>query len=245
MCIFSQRVEHVSRTRIFARADGARELIAYDMRFAAASDLAMILPLPVPVGSAEDDLCFFDLSAYPTLFDDLAAAFPRPIPRGQSLDLDAALAPAALKVHRVGAFEASFVPNLADFSRLDPRFRLPDEVWAGLPAHADYGFAVFALHGESSVKDAHPMAFSFPRRDPSRLFFPTVHVHDGEVHESADFDHELYAQGPAERFDRWQESPRALGQMVDGARSGRLVDGAAVGFRRELKGTLANQDVWV
>jgi hypothetical protein len=34
-----------------------------------------------------------------------------------------------LEVIQVGDFEASFVPTVKDFSRLDERFRLPSAVW--------------------------------------------------------------------------------------------------------------------
>jgi hypothetical protein len=33
------------------------------------------------------------------------------------------------------------------------------------------------------------MAFEFEREDASELFFPTVHIHDGDFHPLADFDH--------------------------------------------------------
>jgi hypothetical protein len=36
-------------------------------------------------------------------------------------------------VREVGSFEASYVPKIADFSRLDERFRLPVAVWKKLP----------------------------------------------------------------------------------------------------------------
>lgn len=35
------------------------------------------------------------------------------------------------------------------------------------------------------------MAFVLPRRDGRFVFFPTVHVHDGEVHPTAAFDDTL------------------------------------------------------
>lgn len=94
-------------------------------------------------------------------------------------------APAAapLRVHEVGSFEASFVPSLADFSRLDARFRLPDGLWEGLPIYADYGFAVFKL--KAGERKVHPMAFEFASRDRRQLFFPTVHIHDGQIAERA------------------------------------------------------------
>ena len=49
MCCFSQPVESVSHTRIFARsAAEGQQFLVYEMKLAAKSDLAMILPLPVP-----------------------------------------------------------------------------------------------------------------------------------------------------------------------------------------------------
>ena len=65
----------------------------------------------------------------------------------------------------------------ADFARLDERFRLPEVLFDAVPHYVDYGFAVFQLRpGNVTV---HPMALTFPTRAPDRLFFPTVHVHDG------------------------------------------------------------------
>ena len=56
-----------------------------------------------------------------------------------------------------------------DFSRLDERFRISDDAWKKLPQYRDYGFAVFKLKaGELTV---HPMAFSFPRRNPKACSF--------------------------------------------------------------------------
>jgi hypothetical protein len=39
------------------------------------------------------------------------------------------------------------------------------------------------------------MAFEFPSRVPDAVYFPTVHVHDGAVHSTANFLHKLYLQG--------------------------------------------------
>ncbi len=67
-------------------------------------------------------------------------------------------------------------------------------------------FAVFKL--KAGAMSVHPMAFSFPRRDPQTVFFPTVHIHDGKVHEKADFDHIIYCQpSSAERLSthQWEE----------------------------------------
>ena len=38
------------------------------------------------------------------------------------------------------------------------------------------------------------MAFEFETRLKNEIFFPTVHIHDGEVHKREHFDHTLYLQ---------------------------------------------------
>lgn len=244
MCCFSRRVESVTSTNLFARAAAAgRQYLVYEMTLAAAEELAMILPLPVPPRPREDAVRFIALDGYRDFFADLKKGFPEPVSRGGWLANGLAPAPAsqALRVVDVGDFEASFVPTVDDFDRLDDRFRLPRGIWDALPAHHDFGFAVFKLkRGRSRV---HPMAFEFPRRDPERLFFPTVHIHDGAVHPTAHFDHALYCQGDAE--PGWRESTGAARTFVDVARAKGIVDGAAPAYLRELHGTHANVDHYV
>jgi hypothetical protein len=183
----------VSSTRLFARLDGGEQYLAYQMAIDAPAELVMVLPLPV-AKIAEDAIEFIDLSAIPKLFDRLNACFEPPPTLGRSRSV-AHVVPQSLKVHRIGSFEASWVPTLADMNRLDPRFRLDDQVWRELPQFADYGFAVFQL--QPGAHTIHPMAMKFPTREAGTLFFPTVHVHDGTVHREADFDHELYFQAPS------------------------------------------------
>jgi len=97
----------------------------------------------------------------------------------------------ALEVFDVGNYIASFVPSLSDFSRLDAQFTLPDNTWSQIRQYADYGFAVFQL-AAGSLKP-HPMAFEF-ESDNDSIHFPTLHIHDGEVHDAEEFDHVLYLQ---------------------------------------------------
>src|ERR1043166_4477512 len=117
----------VSSTRLFARLDGADQYLVYQMAIDAPAELVMVLPLPV-AKIAEDAIEFIDLSAIPKLFDALNACFEPPMSRGIERSATLAL-PQTLTVHRVGSFEASWVPTLADMNRLDPRFRLDDQVW--------------------------------------------------------------------------------------------------------------------
>ena len=150
-------------------------------------------------------------------------------------------------MHRVGAFDASFVPAIDAFVRLDPRFRLPETIWGNLP-YSDFGFAVFQLGaGDSRV---HPMAFWFDTRDPSKVFFPTAHVHDGAVHATAPFDHSLYSQGVTDSA-AWVSGTVLPSKVMDfgnflvADRTRGIVEPHSPAVRRELLGDLPNEDVWL
>ncbi|MCC6874315.1 MAG: hypothetical protein IT378_08450 [Sandaracinaceae bacterium] len=255
MCCFSARVEHVSATKIFVRAEGPRQLVVYEMSLVAQGELAMVLPIPIALGASEDAVEMVDLSQVPTFFTQLGVIFDS---QRLSFAAPSRLAPQskALKVHQVGAFEASFVPRAIDFDRLDPRFAIPSSVWAGVPAVAGFGFVVFKLReteppglvdrvlgrAAASERTYHPMAFWFPRRDTTRLFLPTLHIHDGSVHETADFDHVLYAQASIDP-PGWESSNVSLQQSAWGELKRYVAD--APGQRATIKGTLPNKDTWI
>jgi hypothetical protein len=277
MCCFSplETSRHLSRlaeqrltvagTRIFARLDlsGAAPVqwLAYSMALATPADVAMILAIPV-AERAEDALSFVDISAYPNLFADLDALFPDLAHMEESEDELPAPQAATRKplvVHSVGSFEASYVPSLADFDRLDARFRIPDKVWDRRREYRDYGFAVFKLKA-GEMKDIHPMAFRFGTREPGRIFFPTLHVHDGKLHARAAFDHTLFFQVPKgavsvpiapgedvarSRGRRAQRSPFPAEHAVDLASARGLVAREGVVSKWNLHGELPNQDTWV
>lgn len=204
MCCFSGPVHTVGDTRIFVRADRnapERQVLVYMMSYEAAGELAMVLPLPVPPQPPEDAVRFVSLEGYPEFFDHLDKPFqPYVDPEFLGSDDREPRPPPRLVVHDVGDFEASFVPRVADFDRLDPRYRMPAGTWERLPAYANYGFAVFKLKAAVAGRRVHPMAFTFPRCDPDTLFFPTVHIHDGVVRGAAEFDHSLYVQADSSRF---------------------------------------------
>lgn len=246
MCCFSLPVQSVSDTNIFARTTHlGRQFLVYSMTLSARDDLAMILPLPVPRGSKENAVRFLNLRHYPTFFEDLSAGFPAPQPVGAFAGGGGIAGGAApLKVADVGSFEASFVPTIQDFSRLDERFRLPGNVWDQLPRYKDYGFAVFKL--KKGEKRIHPMAFDFPRADPKRLFFPTVHIHDGKVHAKADFDHALFCQPDYNRpITNWQESPRPASMFMRTDRTLGIVEPRQHCYLKRLVGKLKNEDIYV
>ena len=160
------------------------------MTYESREDNAMILPIPVKHASEGDAVRFIDLENYPDFFEDLSRCFPYSQP--SSIGCSASkVASDALEVFEVGNYIASFVPSLADFDRLDPRFALPRETWNQIPGYKEFGFAVFQL--AAGFLKPHPMAFEFQALS-AELFFPTVHIHDGEVHDDEEFDHILYMQ---------------------------------------------------
>ena len=240
----------MTKTRIFARlVSKDHQAIAYQMRLDAPEELAMILPIPVVQPAKEDAVKFINLEGYESFFKDLEKGFPKP-PTLQSRAAGGVYkaASAQLVVQSVGSFDASFVPTVADFSRLDARFKLPEGTWDKLPTYANYGFAVFKLKkGNAKV---HPMAFTFPSEvaKDAKLYFPTVHIHDGKVHGKEGFDHLLYAQtwtGAAMPSRNWVESPQLASQFSKAEKSKGLIWDKGHVYRRSMVGKLKNEDVIV
>ena len=237
--MFSRSVELVSDTNIFGRLTGrGTQILVYGMTISAGEELAMVLPLPAT--RSESAVRFINLEGYPTFFADMRKPYLRAArPRGEEATLD--LGP-KLAVHDVGSFEASFVPTLADFARLDPRFALPPQTWDALPGYRDWGFAVFKLKPYAGA--VHPMAFEFTTKQPAKVYFPTVHMHDGEVHPNAEFDHSLFCQVDRATYE-WTSSLEPAREFMAHKKLEDTVDPDEVIYRRVLAGTLPNRDQWV
>jgi hypothetical protein len=245
MCCFAGPVTDVSSTNIFARVSGDREHLVYEMTFSSDDQTAMILPIPAASAAADEAVEFVALDNYPDFFRDLERHFQQQVwvytKGGKPPSV-------SLKVHLVGAFEASFVPDVDHFDRLDARFRIPGHVWKQLPQYASFGFVVFKLQPGRHV-NVHPMAFSFRTRDPGALFFPTLHIHDGMLHEKANFDHIFYTQNEPRReappIAFWMPSRKAASRYLRVARTHGLVDGDAPCFQASLVGSWRNSDILV
>ncbi|MFO0923015.1 MAG: hypothetical protein U0905_11080 [Pirellulales bacterium] len=258
MCCFAQKVEFVGNTQIFSRLSGnGTQFLVYQMSYRSQGPNAMILPLPVRLPAQEKDVRFIALDQYPEFFNDLANGFPlidRSWVKSPMITSRAAPDAAPLAVVEVGDFVASFVPTLDDFDRLDPRFVIPKSSWEKIPEYTDFSFAVFQL--KSLDASIHPIAFEFPTRWSDRHFFPTVHIHDGEVHSREHFDHMLYLQepswdrivgkyaghnrrDPATQFVRSQKVASHYCKI--GKAQGILAPEALI-HRQSLQGMLPNQD---
>lgn len=244
--MFSGKIKEVTNTRIFARmVEPGRQGLVYAMDVDTPTDVAMVLPLPVVVGAAEDAVNFIDLSKFPHFFSSLDKGFPASAGGDPFAGSPTRSAPKSvpLKVLQVGSFEASFVPKMADFSRLDARFRLPEGSLEKIGIYKDYGFAVFKF--KAGNQKVHPMAMTFPSRFADRLYFPTVHIHDGEVHEKEEFDHNLYAQclnRGGRALLNWDESQGNAVVFSQAGLSEGLIDATKHVYRLRLMGELKNED---
>ncbi|HET6407052.1 MAG TPA: hypothetical protein VFG14_04165 [Chthoniobacteraceae bacterium] len=250
MCCFTRPVKRVSNTNIFVRPVGSNDqVVVYSMRLSANEELAMVLPIPTDPRKGVKAVNFIDLSKYPMFFNALRNGFPPEGDRTAGLgDTGGAFAaaPKPIEVVTVGSFDASFVPSPNDFNRLDERFRLPDGTWEKLGGYENYGFVVFKLR--SGNAQVHPMAFQFASARPELLFFPTVHVHDGKVHERATFDHDLYCQvsrGGVRSLASWQESQLPASRFINASETKGVILADRHVFRRRIEGIRANKDLGV
>jgi len=255
MCIFSQPVAAVKDTHIFARLSGrGTQYLAYQMNYESQGENAMILPIPVQQPARDNSSRFIDLHDYANFFGDLVQGFPLcmpSIPIGCSGHPKSAAAP--LTVFEVGNYIASFVPTLADFARLDSRFRLPDQTWSQLPRYKDFGFAVFQL-AAGSLRP-HPMAFEF-QTALSSIYFPTLHIHDGQIHDTEEFDHILYLQhagfdSRAYAYQNWNVPDKSTGlirsnsvakSFCDINKSNGILEANLLVHRQIIHGKQPNQD---
>jgi hypothetical protein len=249
MCCFSRPVDRVAETNIFARRSRkGHQFIVYSMTLETSADVAMILPLPVPHRSGEKSVTFINLEEYGSFFTDARGGFPSPknAAKGAGRGRPSQGVDRLLEVVSVGSFEASFVPTVADFTRLDERFRLPDGTFEKLPGYKDWGFAVFKL--KKGKKKIHPMAFEMPTRWPKKLFFPTVHIHDGKVHSKAKFDHSLYAQVAVDEdkgVARWTESRHLASRFMQVKKAKGLVSATDHFYWKRVFGERKNTDITV
>lgn len=197
MCIFTGKVDVVNNTNIFCRGDNGMHILVYQMSAEINEDMAMILP--VPAGEQDDAIEFINLEKYEDFFSDMDELFDDPYAKSLGDFVGVASSRSMLKVHDVGNFVASYVPRMKDLERLDEQFRLPEDCFVNLPDYDNFGFAVFKLKPGRWRSKRQAMAYKFKSTHPEFLFYPTVHIHDGEVPMKADYDHVLYFQ-PGDNF---------------------------------------------
>lgn len=90
-------------------------------------------------------------------------------------------------------------------------------------------------------------ALVFATRFADRLYFPTVHIHDGEVHEKEKFDHNLYCQlqgGGGRAMLNWEESSSNAIVFAQAGLSQGILNPATHVYRLAMRGEFENKDQW-
>ncbi|MEO7716990.1 MAG: hypothetical protein ABIY70_12375 [Capsulimonas sp.] len=93
------------------------------------------------------------------------------------------------------------------------------------------------------IMDVHPMAFEFPTALPNKIFFPTLHIHDGMIHSHEEFDHSLYWQGGSNARAGESISTMPIASCVDLESALGVVDGEAPMRKLSVVGRHANEDI--
>jgi hypothetical protein len=170
MCCFSRPIAEVSGTSIFARLDGDRQALAYQMHLASPEDVAMILPLPIALGHGEKAVEFVDLSEAPRLFEELRLCFWRPT-RAAGAALATAAAGTAGSSFHYASNRATVLPHSARSSRRPPgRGRVRSHPVPSDPSSCPPGVGEgVAIRRHRHEPRQHPPSGSDARPDRSRL----------------------------------------------------------------------------
>lgn len=230
MSSFAGNLTHVSNTRIFARATSkGTQYLVYQMDYAADGDIALILPLPTPPNTPADAVHFIDLVGYRDFFADIEKGFPytRGVPAVKGKTRDDARA------------QASFLASLVEFAELEEQFRIPQETWDKLPEYHDFGFAVFKIRADAPLRS--PIALEFPMRNPNLLYFPTLHIRDGEAPEDANFDLDLFCQARS----GWLRTYDVASSFMDINKAQGILDPGERVSRMTVQGMHPNSDILV
>ena len=185
MCCISRPVQEVADTNILVarlETDPNFQLTVYQNKVHNQSPKnAMIIAVPSP-----STVRIHNLSSARDLFTRLHSFFTPIVVEEiyyfnmKSAD-DEIRQPAKLKVERVGDYNVSLVPSMADLKRVDDSyFLLSDGVIQALSIYpSSWGFLVFGLSDESTHSRKYsPFAFSHELPYPDQLYIPTLHYHE-------------------------------------------------------------------
>jgi hypothetical protein len=256
---------------MFARLDGVgNQYIVYSVEYSSPTDVALILPIPVVPGDAS--VQFVPMDCYDDFFNNLASGFVAPSTGRWIQDMSGGGETFAVQsVRPKGAF---YVPTFDDFARLDLSLRPSVDLLDKFPNYRDFGFVVLKLpstdlpagtgglsaqallelrqqYGCEVVSPARlsPIAFRFASREPRCVYFPLTIFEGDEYKPIVEFDHTLYLQHDKLGNEFAQHhvghvSLRASNFMRDSGKDG-VVHPRSCCFRRILRGSAANQDLWV
>ena len=183
MCIISGHVKNVSNTKILvapltqsslnddSKASSLQLTVYCNKVSVKDKNAVMVLPFP------KSEYKSFDLTEYPTLFDDLSKIWPQARSLSRSSATYSLSNSNSLEVFQNGSYSASVVPDIDDFSRLQGQvFEVNQDVISFMKEHypSGYSFVVCKLDGN---KEYHPFAYIHSTLPGGAMFIPTMHYH--------------------------------------------------------------------
>lgn len=240
MPVFSQRPNGIADLTLFGCTREGRQSLAVSLRISAATDLALIVPVPVTPGATETDVRLLSTDGSQSLFDSLASGFVGSAERPHRQDAEEADAPRTVRYAAAQAMRAYYVPSIADFDQVGPHLRFPEAALASRPEYASYGFYVFELPAGQDVRIV-PMAFDFPTRHPEAVYFPTWYGDPTWMPEEGHRDITVYTQF-GERLG-WQETRETATRFVNAGASRGLIAPDRTVQRKILFGDGNNEDL--
>jgi len=195
MCIFNEDVDSVNKTKIFVAPDNTntRQIVVYENAIINRSNNnAMILPVPYPA-----TIRLHNLSNYPTIFKDLASAFPNLTNssngyQAESLDRDD-----YVDVVDLGSYKVSICMNLLDLLKLNPNtfIKVTNGVLRTFEQFYSKGFGFIVCKLKTDIEEVkyHPFAYSHRCLDGGYYFVPTRHQHGNVPEKTSDYDHDIYS----------------------------------------------------
>lgn len=197
MCIILTHVESVSNTQIYVSSSKkrTRQLTVYSNQVETHVKNAMILPVPNPLS-----VKLLNFSHYTNIFEDCRECFhydDGSMKNGRlyrsSLSASAEHRP-PLPVYTVGSYQASIVPSIDDFDRVNTQIlRVNPEVFKLLKDTYDPSFGFLICQLREGSHHYHPFAYTHLIHKSKLLFVPTLHYHLGEKNVTSDWDHTIYS----------------------------------------------------
>lgn len=197
MCIILTHVESVSNTQIYVSSSKSRkrQLTIYTNKVDTHVKNAMILPVPNPL-SVE----LLNFKNYKKIFDDCRECFHHDDGSRNDRHMYRAALSASfdsrppLPVYTVGSYQASIVPSINDFDRVDTQIlRVNPQVFTLLKDTYDSSFGFIICQLREGSHQYHPFAYTHEIHNCNLLFVPTLHYHLGETSVKADWDHTIYS----------------------------------------------------
>lgn len=195
MCMFTEPVRDVSKTKIFAAELFAPQtplqitIYTNTVQLENGNPVAMILPCPNPSGDPDRIKVFDSQRLSNSFFDNLATKFQFMYRNGGSRSMSRSKS--YIEVERIGNYKVSRVGSYSDFDRLKTtEFKLDSGFQEVFKQHYNTGFSFVVCILNDNVKDPEPIVYTSPLIN-SQLFIPTRHYHGGSE-EKPDWDHSIY-----------------------------------------------------